>query len=442
MARDRTIPVPPSSAPAPSGILRVSGDQIVGADGKPVILRGAGLGGHLNMENFITGYPGHEHEMRRAMKAALGEEKYDFFFDKFLEYFFTEADAKFFASLGFNCIRIPFNYRHFEDDMNPGVYLDRGFQWLDRIINICAAEGIYTILDLHSAPGGQNPGWHCDTGIQKSLFWEHIEFQNRAIALWEALAARYMGNTWVAGYNPLNEPCDEEHTRMLAWYDRVEKAIHKIDPDHIVSSTLIEMKSTKLVSTLETKVEYQKKHNVPVWNGEWGPVYASPDDGPDWEEVNKDRYHLVKDQLKLYEDAKISWSIWLYKDIGFQGMVYPSPESEYMKLLRPFLAKKKQYALDAWGCDSKRVADIFQPIEHWMLEGAPNLVNRYPVMGASVKRHIGRVLREMLLSEAMTEEYASYFASLSDEQLDKVAASFKFENCVQRKGLNDVIRPK
>lgn len=34
--------------------------------------------------------------------------------EQFLEYFFSEADAKFFASLGLNCIRIPFNYKHFE----------------------------------------------------------------------------------------------------------------------------------------------------------------------------------------------------------------------------------------------------------------------------------------------------------------------------------------
>lgn len=39
-------------------------------------------GGHLNMENFITGYPGHEFELRRAMKEEMGEEKYTWFFDK------------------------------------------------------------------------------------------------------------------------------------------------------------------------------------------------------------------------------------------------------------------------------------------------------------------------------------------------------------------------
>jgi hypothetical protein len=36
----------------------------------------------MNMENFITGFPGHEHEHRAAMLEVLGQEKYGFFFDK------------------------------------------------------------------------------------------------------------------------------------------------------------------------------------------------------------------------------------------------------------------------------------------------------------------------------------------------------------------------
>lgn len=52
--------------------------------------------------------------------------------------------------------------------------------------------------------------------------------------IWEALAEHYKDNTWVAGYNPLNEPTDEEHVRVVAFYDRVEKAIRAIDPHHIL----------------------------------------------------------------------------------------------------------------------------------------------------------------------------------------------------------------
>lgn len=48
---NREIPIPPAAPPAKSGILRASGTSIVGHDGAPVTLKGAGLGGHLNMEN-------------------------------------------------------------------------------------------------------------------------------------------------------------------------------------------------------------------------------------------------------------------------------------------------------------------------------------------------------------------------------------------------------
>jgi hypothetical protein len=59
-----------------------------------------------SMENFITGYPGHESSIRAAMLQVMGQKNYDYFFDRWLYYFFTEADAKFFKSLGLNCIRI------------------------------------------------------------------------------------------------------------------------------------------------------------------------------------------------------------------------------------------------------------------------------------------------------------------------------------------------
>ena len=61
-----------------------------------------------------------------------------------------------------------------------------------------------------------------------------MHFQDRAVELWKVIAKRYAGNPWVAGYNPLNEPTDEQHIRLIAWYERVEKAIRQVDPDHIL----------------------------------------------------------------------------------------------------------------------------------------------------------------------------------------------------------------
>ena len=46
-----------------------------------------------------SGYPGHETGMRKSLRGVMGKDKYDRFFNGFLENFFTEKDAKFFASV-------------------------------------------------------------------------------------------------------------------------------------------------------------------------------------------------------------------------------------------------------------------------------------------------------------------------------------------------------
>jgi aryl-phospho-beta-D-glucosidase BglC (GH1 family) len=391
-----------------TGFLKVSGDKIVDDTGKSIILRGAGLGGWLNMENFITGYPGHEHEHRAAMKAVLGPEKYEYFFDRWLYYFFTEDDARFFASLGLNCLRLPFNYRHLEDDMNPRVLKEEGFKHLDRVIELCAKHGIYTILDMHALPGGQNPDWHSDNPSAYAAFWDFKDHQDRTVWLWERIAERYRDNTWVAGYNPINEPCDPEHWRLPAFYARLEPAIRKIDKNHILwldgNTFAMEWKffeplvqgpkklencafslhdyasygfpsgepyvgnedqNQKLEKQFLRKASFMHENKVAAWNGEFGPVYENPrysSHGERSEEINQQRYNLLGQQLRIYDKFEISWSIWLYKDIGLQGMVYLDPESRYMKTIQKFLEKKHVAQLDAWGTyPSKKVADVLDP---------------------------------------------------------------------------------
>lgn len=52
-----------------------------------------------------------------------------------------------------------------------------------------------------------------------------------------------------------------------------------------------------------------------IWNGEFGPVYASPGEDS-YEQINQQRYNLLGKQLSIYKQDEIHWSIWLYKDIG------------------------------------------------------------------------------------------------------------------------------
>lgn len=84
------------------------------------------------------------------------------------------------------------------DDDNPSVIKEEGFFLVDRIVEACAAQGIYTILDMHTFPGGQNQGWHCDSGGHRATFWDYMDHQDRGVELWVAIAKRYRGNTWVS----------------------------------------------------------------------------------------------------------------------------------------------------------------------------------------------------------------------------------------------------
>lgn len=87
---------------------------------------------------------------------------------------------------------------------------------------------------MHTVPGGQNPDWHSDNPTNYAAFWDYKDHQDRTVWLWEQIAARYKENPWVAGYNPLNEPCDPEHVRLPAFYNRIEKAIRAVDEKHIL----------------------------------------------------------------------------------------------------------------------------------------------------------------------------------------------------------------
>lgn len=428
------------------------------------------------MENFITGFPGHESSVRAAMLQVMGEKRYEYFFDRWLYHFFTEADAKFFRQLGLNCIRIPFNYRHFEDDMNPRVLKESGFKHLDRVISLCAAEGIYTILDMHTLPGGQSPGWHADNATSYAAFWDYKDHQDRTVWLWEQLARRYKGNAWVAGYNPINEPCDPQHVRLPAFYARLEKAIRAVDPDHILwldgNTFAAEWKgfddvlpnsvyslhdysmmgfptgrpykataeqNQRLEAQFLRKSEFQRTHATPIWNGEFGPVYANPRWDADADAVNTDRYNMLGEQLRIYDRFQIPWSIWLFKDIGLQGMVYTSPQSPWNKLIEPILEKKKRLQLDAWGTyPSKEVEDVIDPVVKWVDSVSPTAKSVYPSTW-NTARHIQRAVLQTFLAETFVQEFADLFRDKTEEELEELAASFSFDQCLQREGLNKIM---
>ncbi len=146
-------------------------------------------------------------------------------------------------------------------------------------------------------------------------------------------------------------------------------------------------------------------------------------------------------EARILRQDRLSWSIWLYKDIGFQGMVYVSRETPYMKLFKDFLERKHNLAVDAWGKDDKYVKEIYQPIVDLVKSSVSDesKLKLYPPLW-SVEERVTRISRTMLMAEFLVNEWAEYFRGMDEEQLEELAKSFSFEQCLERDGLNKVLR--
>jgi len=126
--------------------------QIVDAAGKPLLLRATNLGNWLVPEGYMwlfQGGPQSPSEIRGLVLELLGPEGSTAFWQKYRENYIAREDIALLHRAGFNAIRVPLQYSLFEDD---GA---EGFKLLDRLIVWSRAEGLYVILDLHAAPGGQ-----------------------------------------------------------------------------------------------------------------------------------------------------------------------------------------------------------------------------------------------------------------------------------------------
>jgi aryl-phospho-beta-D-glucosidase BglC (GH1 family) len=230
--------MPPSAAACSAGdpMLAASGIQIRDGrgQGSVISLRGANLGSWLLVETWMApvGGVGDDNSMRDTLSSRFGDATKDSLLASYEGAWMQSGDFDNMAALGMTVVRLPFWYLNIE---NPdGTLRSDAFSELDWAVSEAWKRCIYTVLDLHGAPGGQSGS--SDTGVGNSnQLWSNMSDQAHTAAVWKEVAQHFAGNPAVAGYDLLNEPsgAPDDQTRWDI-QNTLYQAVRSVDPDHMV----------------------------------------------------------------------------------------------------------------------------------------------------------------------------------------------------------------
>jgi hypothetical protein len=315
--------------------LKASGQQIVDSTGSTVILRGFGLGGWLVPEGYMLHTPGYGSptSIYNQIVDVVGIANAEIFFSAYRANYVNKNDIAKIADWGFNSIRLPFHYKLFYDPVQD-VFLESGFALVDSLLDWCDDYGIYVILDMHCAPGGQNDSNISDSDGTARLWTEPNIYQPMTVKVWKEIARRYASDPRVGGYDLINEPVLPNGVTpvdLRNLYVQITDSIRTVDTNHIIfiegnwyatdftgltppwdsnmSYSFHKYWSDTDVGSIQGYLSMRSQHNVPLWLGETG------------ENSNAWYYETVK----LMADQQIGWAWWTHKKVETITSPYSAP---------------------------------------------------------------------------------------------------------------------
>lgn len=341
-----------SASAGQKAFLHTSGTTIVDGEGRPVILRGVGLGGWMVQEGYMLQLQGlgPQNRIRAKLEELLDRNDVENFHRTWLDNAMTKADVDRIAAMGFNSIRVPLHHDLFLD--GSGRVRSDGFFLLDRLIGWARANNLYVILDLHAAPGGQgNDLSISDRDPAQPSLWESPENIQSAVNLWSLLARRYRNETAVGAYDLLNEPnwafeadgdshgCTEQgNVPLRSFMTNVTAAIRRVDRRHMIvvegncwgsnyagmlpladPNTVLSFHkygSANDDASIAPMLALRDRYQMPLWMGETG-------------ENSNDWYRAV---IELVENNHIGWSFWPWKKMGTSSPVEVVPSAGWTAL--------------------------------------------------------------------------------------------------------------
>lgn len=331
------LPAAAQSADRASGFARAHGKQILGPDGKNLLLRGINLGNWFELEGYMFLFkkgPQSMREIEAFFNELIGPSATPAYWKEYRRRYITDRDIGFLAASGLNSVRIPLHYKFFV----PGV--TEGFELLDEILTSCRRENIWAVLDMHCAPGGQT-GANIDDSWNYPWLYDSEKDQQLLCQVWRNIAERYRDNPTVLGYDLLNEPIPhyprlkQYNDKLEPLYRRVTAAIREVDRNHAIILEAAQWDSnfhvfgppfdpnliyefhkywtTPTQSVIQEYLDFRDKYNVPLWCGESGENTDS------W----ISQFRTVLDQ------NDVGWCFWTYKKLDSTSCMVSVPKPTY-----------------------------------------------------------------------------------------------------------------
>lgn len=226
-----------------SRFVHTNGVKIVAPNGELLFFNGINLGNWLLWEGYLMmgdfKYRTHTQFMNSLTDVFGSMEKAVEFEHQWRLHYVDERAIADIKKLGFNSVRVPFHYNLFWSD---GKLKDDGFRYLDRLVDWCRLQHLYVLLDMHAAPGYQNPGDHADNVNSNAKqpresvqFWDgdHVQI---AAKIWRHIARHYRDEPVIWGYDLINEPVPEDgrEYELLPSMITMRNAIREVDANHII----------------------------------------------------------------------------------------------------------------------------------------------------------------------------------------------------------------
>lgn len=321
----------------------IDGTTLVGTDGKPFLIKGTNLGNWLNPEGYMFGF-GRTNSPRMIndlLSEMVGPDGAASFWKQFKDNYITEEDIAFIASTGANTIRLPFHYKLFTDEDYMGLTAAQdGFARVDACVEWCRKYGLYLILDMHDAPGGQT-GDNIDDSYGYPWLFESEASLRKFCDIWQQIARHYRNEPVILGYELINEPIapyfkkmDELNGKLEAIHQAAVAAIRTVDRNHIIllggsqwngnfqpftdwtyddkiMYTCHRYGGDPTPEAIRSIIDFRNKTGLPMYMGEIGH--------------NTDEWQARF--CRTMEENGIGWTFWPYKKIDGSCMVaYQAPE--------------------------------------------------------------------------------------------------------------------